>query len=96
MVQRIGTLRRKTRSKFKKEHRNKGKLNISSYFQKFKVGDRVALKVEPAVQKGMYVPRYHGITGKIAGMQGKCCKVEISDKGKKKELLVHPVHLKRL
>ena len=95
MVKRIGGLRRKTRYKFRKEKRNRGKISISKYLQIFNAGDRVNLGVESAVQKGMYHPRFMGKTGIINGKRGKCYKVIINDQGKSKILIVHPIHLRR-
>ena len=94
-MKRIGGFRRKTRSKLRKNVRNKGKFSIRRYFQSFNKGDRVYLVAEPAIQGGMYLPRFHGKSGKIKGMQGNCYFVEIKDKNKVKKLLVHPVHLKK-
>ncbi len=95
MAKRIGTFRRKTRSKLKKNYRDRGKLNLSRYLQKFEIGDKVCLFAEPSVQKGMYFPRFHGKAGIIKNKKGKCYEVLIKD-GKEKILIVHPVHLKRL
>ena len=95
MVTRIGGSRRKTRSKVKKNFRKKGKISIGNYFQIFKEGDKVKLYVEPAIQKGMYCPRFFGKVGEILGKVGKCYKVKIKDFNKTKELIVHPVHLLR-
>ena len=95
MVKRIGGLRRKTRYKFKKDRRRKGKISITRYFQSFNAGDRVYLSLEPAVQKGMYYPPFMGKTGIIKGKRGRCYEVTINDIGKEKTLIVHPVHLKR-
>ena len=44
-----------------------------------KVGDEVILKLEPAVQKGMYFPRFHGKQGTIAAKKGNCYEVNIKD-----------------
>ncbi len=96
MAQRIGGMRRKTRSKMKKNIRTKGKISIRKFFQKFKEGDQVQFKAEPAYQKGMYHPRYHGRIGKVAGKKGKCYEVEIKDGGKLKTFIVHPTHLRRV
>ena len=96
MVKRIGTFRRKTRHKLGKKKRTKGKISVSSYFKVFKVGDKVVLKAEPAVQKGMYLPRFYGRTGVIKGKQGNCYEIAIKDQKKEKTVMVHPVHLKRL
>ncbi len=95
MAQRTGGFRRKTRHKLRKNKKEKGKISIRKYFQKFKEGDKVYLKAEPAVQKGMYLPRFHGKAGCIVKKQGECYYVKIKDGKKEKNLLVHPIHLKR-
>lgn len=96
MVKRIGTMRRRSRSKFSKSPRERGKVALRRFVSDFKAGDRVTLRAEPSVHKGMYLPRFHGITGTVVGSQGKSYFVEINDGGKKKTILVRPVHLKRL
>ena len=95
MAKRIGRFRRKTRHKLKKSIKEKGKISISNYLHEFKPGDRIILKAEPAVQKGMYFPRFHGKTGIIQEKQGNCYKVLIKDINKEKTIIVHPVHLKQ-
>ena len=95
MVKRLGGTRRKTRYKFRKEKRNKGKISITRYFQSFSIDDRVNLTVEPAVQKGMYHPRFMGKSGIVKGKRGRCYEVTINDFGKDKTLIVHPVHLRK-
>jgi len=79
-----------------KHYRNKGKINLTSYFAEYAGGDKVILKAEPAVQDGIYHLRYHGKKGVIKAKQGDCYKVEIMDGKKSKSLIVHPVHLMRL
>ena len=95
MAQRIGRFRRKTRSKLKKGIKEKGKISISNYLNDFKENDRVLLKAEPAVQDGMYFPRFHGKTGIIVGKEGSCYKILIKDFKKEKIVVVHPVHLRK-
>ena len=96
MSKRIGSLRRKTRHKLRKTFRRRGKISISSYFQNFNAGDKVLLSAEPAYQKGMYHPRFMGKRGVVKNKKGKCFEIAISDKGKEKTLIVHPIHLKRV
>ena len=96
MAKRIGGMRRKTRYKFTKERRAKGKISLTRYFQIFNAGDRVALIVEPAVQKGMYDPAFSGKSGTILGKRGRCYEVLIKDINKEKTLIVHPVHMKSI
>ena len=95
MTQRIGGFRRKTRAKFRKNIHDRGKISIARYLQTFKPGDRVSLSAEPAVQKGMYHPRFHGKTGLITNKKGSCYEVLIGDGGKQKSLIVHPIHLRK-
>lgn len=96
MVKRTGGSRRKTRHKLKKNVRTRGKISLTSFFQKFNSGDKVVLKAEPAYQKGMYFPRFHGKTAVISKQIGTCYEVLLNDQGKDKTLIVHPVHLKKL
>ncbi len=95
MVQRIGGNRRKTRSKLRKSVRTKGKISVTKYSQKFNEGDAVYLVAEPAVQKGMFHPRFHGKSGIVEGKQGSNYCIKIKDGGKTKILLAHPIHLKK-
>ena len=50
--------RKKTRHALQKHKREKGKISISRYFQRFKDGDGVVLKIEPSVKKGVFHPRF--------------------------------------
>ena len=95
-MKRIGGSRRKTRSKFKKDKRHKGKISLAKYVQTFKIGDSVALNAEPAIQKAIYFPRFNGIIGVIKAKRGKCYEVVIKDHDKEKLIITHPVHLKKL
>ena len=96
MVKRIGTSRRKTRNKFKKDLKKKGKISIRNFFQKLEVNDKVQLLAEPAYQKGLYFPRFHGKVGKIVKKRGFCYEIMIKDISKEKKLIVHPIHLKKV
>ncbi len=93
MVMRMGTKQRKTKQKLSVTIRERGKIPLSRYFQEFKDGDKVNLKLHPNVQFGRFYPRFHGLTGTISGKKGSCYQVTISDKGKEKFLYVHPIHL---
>lgn len=96
MTTRMDGFRKRTRRKFKKDQSQKGKISIRSYLQKLEVGDKVSLTVEPAVQSGMYRPKFMGKIGTVVGKKGQCYQVEINDMSKRKVLIVHPVHLKKV
>ena len=96
MVTRIGTKQRKTRYKFKRTVRERGKIPLSMYFQEFVKGDKVNLKINSNVQKGQFFPRFHGLTGTVTGnKKGTCFEVLIKDGNKQKTLYIHPIHLKK-
>ena len=96
MAKRIGGFRRKTRHKFIKEAKKKGKIDLTSYFQNFKKGDRVNLIVESSIHKGMYNPRFIGKTGVVTNKRGRCYEISIRDANKEKILIVHPIHLRKV
>lgn len=93
MTKRVGGNRRKTRKIFKKHYKAKGKISLSKYFKEYEIGDRVILKAEPAVQKSIYSPRFHGKSGIVKGKKGSCYEVLIKDHNKEKNIIIHPVHL---
>jgi len=95
MVTRIGTKQRKTRHKYKLNYREKGKIPLSKYFQKFENGDKVNLKINSNIQTGRFFPRFHGLTGTVTGKKGSCYQVKIKDGNKIKLLFIHPIHLKK-
>ena len=95
MVKRTGGLRRKSRHKLKKNIRTRGKLSLSRFFQKFKEGEKVTLITNPTVQKAQPLLRLHGKTGIITKKQGSCYYVKIKDHNKTKEIITHPIHLKK-
>jgi len=96
MVKRLGGFRKKTRNKFSKAVRAHGKISIRYYLQSFEPQERVYLSVEPAIHKGMYLPRFLGRAGVIEKKVGTCYQVKINDMGKDKLLIVHPVHLRKV
>ncbi len=96
MTTRIGGQRRKTRSLMKKSKRQRGKLSLRNYLQEFEPGERVSLKAEPSIQRGTYFRRFHGKVGIISKRLGTCYEVLVTDGGKQKQLIVHPVHLRRV
>lgn len=94
-MKKIGGLRRKTRSLFRKHSKDKGKISLKNYLQSFNKGDKIRLNLESSIQKGMYHPRFYGKMGEIDAKKGRCYEVLITDGGKQKTLIVHPVHLKK-
>ena len=96
MVKRVGTSRRKTRHLYKVSKKMKGKLPVSEFVKKLKIGEMVQLVAQPSITKGIYFRRFHGRMGSVTGMQGNCYKVRIKDGGKEKTLIIAAVHLQKV
>ena len=93
MTKNIGTSRTKTKKIFSVPKKLKGKLSISKFLQKFDKGDLVVLRASPGIQKGLYHKRFHGRTGRVAGVRNKAYEVIVKDFGKAKTIIVPSVHL---
>lgn len=96
MVGRTGGPRKRTRGKLAKRARTRGKITISRILKKFKIGDKVAISIEPAMHKGMPHPKFQGKHGVIVDKSKNCYYVEIRDGKAKKKLISAPVHLKQV
>lgn len=96
MTKRKGSSRRKSRHKMQKALNEKGKVSISKYFQVLNIGDKVALTMDSSVHQGMYLPRFYGRIGTVKSKKGKCYEVEIYDGNARKNIIAHPVHLKKV
>ncbi len=83
-----------TRQKLLKKNREKGVLSVSRIIQKFEIGDRVHIDIDPSIQKGQPHPRFHGKTGRVVEKRGRSYLVEVMDGNAKKILISRPVHLR--
>jgi large subunit ribosomal protein L21e len=79
----------------KKSIREKGKIRLSQYFQKFKEDDMVAVTREVSL-RASFPERLQGRTGKVKGKRGRAYIVKIKDQKKEKEFLIEPSHLKKI
>ncbi len=79
----------------RKRLREKGKISLSAYYQKFKAGDYIAVIRELSLPFG-YSKRIQGRTGKIIGKRGNAYDVKINDLNKEKTYFIKPIHLKRI
>ncbi len=79
----------------KKSIRTRGKLQLSRYFQELSKGDFVSISREPAVQSS-FPTRFQGLTGVVEGRKGKTYIVKLKDGNQSKEILIEPIHLKKI
>ena len=79
----------------KKNIREKGKIRLSEYFKKLKVGDNVAIVQEKTMPR-FFPKRIIGLSGKVTGNRGECHSVELNDGNMRKMFIIHPINLKKL
>ena len=60
---------------------------------KYKVGDQVIIKIDPAIQKGMPHRRYHGKFGVISEIRGRSYIIKIKAGNKIKHIIARPEHV---
>jgi large subunit ribosomal protein L21e len=96
MVKRSRGSRSSTRHKLQKKPRERGLSPITRSLQKFEIGEKASIVIDPSYHKGQPHPRFHGLTGIITGKQGNAYKLDVKVGNKKKVLLVRSEHLKRI
>ncbi|MFH1787161.1 MAG: 50S ribosomal protein L21e [archaeon] len=87
--------RYRSRNIMKKPVREKGLPPIGRFMEKYEVGDRVVIKVEPAVPEGMPFIKFNGKCGKVIEKRGRAYVVSFKDKDKRKSAICTPVHMRR-
>lgn len=75
--------------------RERGKVKIRKYLQKFDEKDTVSISIDPSHQQIPH-PRFQGKTGPVVGKQGRAYFIAIKDGGKQKKILVSPEHLTKI
>lgn len=85
--------RYRTRSLLKRKVREKGKTGLSKVLRDYVAGDRVVVKINPSVHRGMPHRRFHGKVGVIGERRGRAYLVSVSQGDAVKELIVRPEHL---
>ncbi|UCG37323.1 MAG: 50S ribosomal protein L21e [Candidatus Bathyarchaeota archaeon] len=85
--------RRKTRSLLRRNVRERGKTGLSKLLQQYNPGDRVLVKLNPSIHKGMPHRRFHGKVGIIESTRGQAYIVNVTQGKAVKEIIVRPEHL---
>jgi large subunit ribosomal protein L21e len=85
--------RRKTRSLLKRNSRERGKTGLSQILQEYEPDEKVIVKIDPSVHKGMPHRRYHGKIGVIVDKRGRSYVVNVSQGDAVKEIIVRPEHI---
>ena len=90
MVKRSSGQRVKTRNKLKG-----GRFSIAEALQEFNPSEKVVIKINPSVHKGMPHPRFQGKQATVIEKRGRAFLVSIVDGNKTKQLIAKPEHLKK-
>jgi len=93
MVRKAKGVRAGTRRLLKK--RVKRQITVNDVLKNFEIGDRVTIKINPSVHRGMPHPRFHGRTGKVVEKRGLAYVVEVKDGRKMKKIIARAEHLMR-
>lgn len=86
--------RRKTRSLLRRKPRERGKTGLSKILHEYKPGEKVVIKIDPSVHKGMPHRRYHGRVGVITDKRGRAYVIQVKQGNATKEIITRPEHLK--
>ncbi len=91
MVRASKGFRSKTRRKLKKRGK---RTTITESLKEFNTGERVVVKINPSIHKGMPHPRFYGRSGIVIEKRGNAYSIQIKDGNKQKILISRPEHLK--
>jgi len=87
--------RNKSRQRHRKNVRDRGLGSIEKYLVDYKIDDRVDVITDPSQHKrGMPHRRYHGRTGVIIGIRGRCYLVNVKLGNATKTLICGKEHLR--
>jgi large subunit ribosomal protein L21e len=85
--------RRKTRYLLKRKSRERGKTGLSKVLREYEPEEKVVIKLDPSVHKGMPHRRFHGRIGVIAEKRGRSYVVNVTQGKAIKEIIVRPEHI---
>ena len=84
--------RRKTRSLLTKDR--KVDCGLSSIIREYNVNDKVVIKINPSIVKGMPHRRYHGKVGIVEKVFRRALLVNVREGGKVKKVIARLEHVK--
>ena len=93
MGRRAKGFRHKTRSLLTKKPRERGKIGLTKILHEYVAGEKVVVKVDPSVHKGMPHRRFQGKVGIVVRKKGRSYVVNVAQGEAEKEIIVRPEHL---
>jgi len=86
-------LQANTRALFKRNPRERGKTTLSTVLRSYSEGERVVVKIDSSMHKGMPHRRFHGKIGVVTAKRGRSYVVHVTQGDATKEIIVRPEHL---
>jgi len=83
----------RTRSLLSKEPRERGKIGLSKLLRDYQPGEKVLVKINSTIHKGMPHRRYHGRVGVVIDRRGRAYTVNVSQGDTTKKIIVRSEHL---
>ncbi|MGQ9679757.1 MAG: 50S ribosomal protein L21e [Candidatus Bathyarchaeia archaeon] len=88
--------RRKSRGVLSKSVREKGRLGLSRILTRYEIGEKVVIKIDSGIHKGMPHKRYQGRVGTVVAKRGRAYVIEIPQTKIVKKIIALPEHLLRI
>jgi len=85
--------RSETRSILKRRPRERGKTGLSKILHEYQPGEKVVVKIDPSIHRGMPHRRYHGKVGVVVNKKGRAYAISVTQGDAVKGLIVRPEHL---
>jgi large subunit ribosomal protein L21e len=85
--------RRKTRHLLRRKPRERGKTGLSKLLREYEPTEKVVIKLDPSVHKGMPHRRFHGKIGIISEKRGNSYVINVPQGKMSKEIIVRPEHI---
>lgn len=83
-----------TRRLLSKKPRERGKISINRILHNYLPGERVCIKIDSGIHKGMPHRRYHGKIGVVKEKRGRSYVLGVGKGSETKILITRPEHLK--
>ncbi len=83
----------KTRSLLTRKSRERGKTGLTKILHEYAVGEKVVVKLDPSMHKGMPHRRFQGQVGLVSQKKGRAYVIQVTQGEATKEIIVRPEHL---
>jgi large subunit ribosomal protein L21e len=93
MGRRATGFRHKSRTLLTKNPRERGKTTLAKILHGYEAGEKVVVKIDSSVQRGIPHRRYQGRVGVIVSKRGRSYVVHVPQGDATKEIIVRPEHL---